>query len=151
MTGTANTKTTDEQQIRDLIKELQRATREKDVDASMANIDEGIVSFDVVNPLQHIGAAALRNRAETWFASFDGPIGYEIRDLCVMAGDQVGFAHGLSHVSAKRTDGSPLEMWWRTTFGFCKIDGKWMTTHEHQSVPFDVESGKASLDLEPSS
>jgi ketosteroid isomerase-like protein len=40
-------------------------------------------------------------------------------------------------------------MWVRATTCYRKIDGKWMITHEHQSVPFDTESGKASLDLEP--
>jgi hypothetical protein len=29
------------------------------------------------------------------------------------------------------------------------MDGKWTVTHEHDSVPFNVESGKASLDLRP--
>jgi ketosteroid isomerase-like protein len=40
-------------------------------------------------------------------------------------------------------------MWWRTTVCFRKIDEKWMVTHEHNSVPFDVGSGKASLDFKP--
>ena len=40
-------------------------------------------------------------------------------------------------------------MWVRATTCYRKIDGTWMITHEHQSVPFDTESGKASLDLEP--
>jgi ketosteroid isomerase-like protein len=35
------------------------------------------------------------------------------------------------------------------TVCFHKIDAKWMVTHEHNSVPFDVESGKASLDFKP--
>ena len=30
-----------------------------------------------------------------------------------------------------------------------KLDGTWLVTHEQSSVPFDVESGKASLDLTP--
>ena len=33
-------------------------------------------------------------------------------------------------------------------FAFRKLTGKWMVTHEHNSVPFDEESGKASLDFE---
>lgn len=41
-------------------------------------------------------------------------------------------------------------MWWRRTVCFRKADGKWLATHEHRSVPFDVERGKASLDLKPS-
>jgi ketosteroid isomerase-like protein len=40
-------------------------------------------------------------------------------------------------------------MWWRTTVCFRKIDEKWMVTREHNSVPFDPKSGKASLDLKP--
>jgi hypothetical protein len=27
------------------------------------------------------------------------------------------------------------------------LDGKWLVTHAHSSVPFDVETGRASLDL----
>jgi ketosteroid isomerase-like protein len=40
-------------------------------------------------------------------------------------------------------------MWWRTTVCFRKIDEKWMVMHEHNSVSFDAESGKASLDFKP--
>jgi ketosteroid isomerase-like protein len=40
-------------------------------------------------------------------------------------------------------------MWVRATLCLRRIDGKWMIAHEHQSVPFDVETGKASLDLKP--
>jgi ketosteroid isomerase-like protein len=115
----------------------------------MSNLAADILVFDVVNPLQHIGADASGKRAAEWFSSFQGPISYEIRDLSITAGDDVAFSHGLSHVSATRRDGGQLDMWWRTTVCFCKTDGKWMVTHEHNSVPFNVESGKASLDLKP--
>lgn len=40
-------------------------------------------------------------------------------------------------------------MWVRATICFRKIEGKWMITHEHNSTPFDVETGRASLDLQP--
>ena len=40
-------------------------------------------------------------------------------------------------------------MWWRATAGYRRTDGKWIVTHQHASVPFDVASGKASLDLKP--
>jgi uncharacterized protein (TIGR02246 family) len=136
-------------EIRALIDDRVKAVRTRDVNASMSNLASGILSFDVVNPLQHLGSDAIRKRAEQWFASFQGPIGYEIHDLRITAGDDVAFSHGLSHVSATRGDGGKLDMWWRTTTCFRKIDGKWMITHEHNSVPFDVETGKASLGLKP--
>jgi ketosteroid isomerase-like protein len=148
-TGAVTSNTTDEAEIRRLIEAREKAVRSRDAKGSMANIASDIVSFDVVNPLQRTGSDELRKRAEEGFASFQGPIGYETRDLEITAGDDVAFARGLSHVNGMRQDGGHLDMWWRTTLCFSKIDGKWMITHEHNSVPFDVESGKASLDLKP--
>jgi ketosteroid isomerase-like protein len=40
-------------------------------------------------------------------------------------------------------------MFWRATVCLRKIDGEWTVIYTHTSVPFDVRSGKASLDLEP--
>ncbi len=148
-TGIANSKATDEAQIRALIDDRAKAVRDKNVNEAISSIAPNIVSFDVVNPFQQMGSDASKKRAENWFSSFEGPIGYEIRDLSITAGHNVAFSHGLSHVSATRTDGGKLDMWWRTTVCFRKIDEKWMVTHEHNSVPFDVESGKASLDFKP--
>jgi ketosteroid isomerase-like protein len=39
--------------------------------------------------------------------------------------------------------------WLRSTLGFRKIDGRWRVAHQHVSVPFDMESGQAKLDLKP--
>ena len=38
-------------------------------------------------------------------------------------------------------------MWWRATVCCRKLDGKWMISHVHSSVPFDTEIDKASLGL----
>jgi uncharacterized protein (TIGR02246 family) len=146
---TESRRAANETQIRVLTDERTKAVRAKDVLGASSGIAPDVLLFDVVNPLQHIGSDASRNRAEEWFASFQGPIGYEIRDLDITAGDDVAFSHGISHVSATKTDGGKIDMWWRTTLCFRKIDGKWMVTHEHNSVPFDPENGKASLDLKP--
>ena len=146
---TGNRKSIEEAEIRKLMDDQAKAVRAKDIAGSMSNYAPDIVSFDVVNPLQKIGLDACRKRAEDWFASFEGPIGYEIRDLSITTGDDAAFCHGLNRVNATRTDGGKIDMWWRSTVCYRKIDGKWMITHEHSSVPFDVESGKASLDLKP--
>jgi uncharacterized protein (TIGR02246 family) len=148
-TGIANSKTIDEAQIRALIDDRAKAVRDKNVNEAISSIAPDIVSFDVVNPFQQIGSDAFKKSAEDWFSSFAGSIGYEIRDLSITAGDSVASSHGLSHLSATRTDGGQRDMWWRTTVCFRKIDEKWTVTHEHNSVYFDVESGKASLDFKP--
>ena|SRR5579859_2081459 len=145
----AKSKATDEAQIRDLIEARVKAVHIKDVNGSMESITPDILLFDVVNPLHRRGSDAERKRTQEWFSSFQGPIGYKIHDLFIATGNDVAFSHCLNRYSGTTTDGGELGMWVRATTCYRKIDGKWMITHEHQSVPFDTESGKASLDLEP--
>ena len=149
-TEITNSKTTYEAQLRALIDDRAQAVRDKDVNKAISRLVPDSLSYDVVNPFLQMGSDASKRRAEDWFSSFDGPIGYEMRDLSITAGDSVAFSHCLSHVSATRADGGQLDMWWRTTICFQKIDEQWMVTHEHNSVPFDVASGKAVLDFKPS-
>src|SRR5262245_56569831 len=78
-----------------------------------------------------------------------GPIGYELRGLDVVAGEDVAYLHGLNHVEGTATGGDELDMWWRSTLGLRKQGGEWQATHSHTSVPFDMETSKALLDLQP--
>ena len=45
--------------------------------------------------------------------------------------------------------GARIDMWFRKTLGLQRRDGTWLITHDHGSVPFNPESGKASLGLQP--
>jgi ketosteroid isomerase-like protein len=146
---TETDKANEEARIRRLIDDRVKAVRAKDVEAAMACVAPNIVSFDVVNPLLSTGSDSSRRRAERWFASFQGPIGFEISDLTIAASGDAAFCHGLHHVNAMKADGEKLEMWWRATICFQKSEGRWLITHEHNSVPFDMETGKASIDLKP--
>jgi hypothetical protein len=67
-------------QIRERIEAWAQALRAKDLNALMAHYAPDIVTFDVM-PLQSLGADAYRKNFEAWFASVQGPIDYEIRDL----------------------------------------------------------------------
>jgi uncharacterized protein (TIGR02246 family) len=146
---TENGKATGEAEIRAAIKGWAKALRAKDINALMTNYAPDVLSFDVVNPLQRQGRDEAKKRAEEWIASWQGPIECEISNLSITAGNDVAFSHHLSHFSGKRLDGGKIDMWIRATLCYRKIDGKWMVTHEHVSVPFDPESGQASLDLKP--
>jgi ketosteroid isomerase-like protein len=146
--GTNNHMSHDEAEIRTLIGARVRAVRAKDVTAALARVDADVVLFDVVTPLHARGVRAERARLEEWVATFDGPIGYDMRDLVVVTDGAVAFSHCLNHYSGATRAGT-LDMWVRATTGYRKRDGEWRITHEHQSTPFDPRSGKASLDLEP--
>ena len=147
--ATVGRQTADAGQIRTLIDEWAKAVRAKDASGSLSNYAPDVLLFDVIGPLRYIGLDAARKRSEQWLSSFRGPLGYEVRDLTIAAGDDVAFCHSLNHVSGTTMDGQELDMWWRSTICFHNIDGKWMVTHGHSSVPFNVESGIASLDLKP--
>ena len=146
---TENSKIADEAQIRTLIEGRVKAVSKKDSNALLSNHAADILSFDVINPLQHSGVDAVRARAEKWFASYQSSIGYEIRDLNIITSETVAFCHFLYQVSGTLNDGGNINMWVRATVCLSKVGGKWLITHEHQSVPFDVETGKASLDIKP--
>lgn len=147
---TGNDAVTAEAELRALIDERARAIRAKDVDAVLSVYLLEVLVFDVVGPLRHTGRESVRERLEAWLSQFrEGPIGYELRDLRLTVGGDAAFSHCLSHVDATMPDGNRIDMWWRATSCFARIDGRWMVTHEHSSVPFDMESLKASLDLKP--
>jgi ketosteroid isomerase-like protein len=46
-------------------------------------------------------------------------------------------------------NGSRTDFWLRATTGFRKLDGNWLITHDHVSVPLDLETGTALLNLTP--
>ena len=125
------------------------AIRAKDVDGSLSHYAPTVLAFDLVEPLRYVGLNALRLRLDNWLSSFDGPIDFENHDLSITGDEKVAFAHSLNHVRGTLRDGTNLNMYWRATVCLRKIDGEWTVVHTHTSVPFDMQSGKASLDLQP--
>ena len=63
-------------------------------------------------------------------------------------GAEAQFAHSLNRISGTRRNGKRTAYWVRWTPCFRKIDGRWLIVR-HQAVPFDPETGRAALDLEP--
>jgi ketosteroid isomerase-like protein len=81
---------------------------------------------------------------------WQGPIGYEIRNLSILVGDDVAFSHSLNRMHGTKTDGAKGDLWFRHTFGFQRIKGEWKIAHEHESVPFYMDgSFKAAIELKP--
>jgi ketosteroid isomerase-like protein len=138
-----------EAEIHQIVTGWTTALYEKDVDARTAGYDTDVVIFDVIDPLQHHGLESVRRRLADWLSSFQGPVGCEVRDLHVVAGDDVAFCHSLNRFSGTTTNGDPLNMWVRFTVGFHKVDGAWTVVHEHASVPFNPGTGRASTTIEP--
>jgi uncharacterized protein (TIGR02246 family) len=139
----------DETAIRELVDGLASAIRAKDIDGVMSVYARDLVAFDIVPPLQYVGDVAY---AKTWlevFQRFRGPIHYEVHDLRVTAGDEVAFSHSLNRIGGTMMNGGKTDLWLRCTACYCKTGGRWRVAHLQVSVPVDLASGKALLDLSP--
>src|SRR5215831_6668407 len=139
----------DEAAIRQRIDELVEAIRAADLEGLKSIYAPDIVSFDVGPPLQHIGARAKWKNWEEAFTVFQRPLDYETRGLTITLDGDVAFAHGINRLTGTLKNGSRGGSWVRATLCFRKIDGDWLVVHDHASVPLDLESGRALLNLEP--
>jgi len=139
----------DEAHIRQRIGQLREALRAMDLDGVMSIYAPDIVSYDIVPPLQHVGAEAKKKNWADAFAMYQRPLEYEIRDLTITIGDDVAFGHSLNRINGTLKNGNRAGFWLRWTACFRKIDGNWLIAHDQVSVPLDFESGRALLNLAP--
>ena len=142
---TGEKQTTDETQIRQQIDGLVNAVRNKDLDRAMSFYSPDVVSFDLEPPLQYLHT----KRWKQTFAAFEGPLGYDIRDLSITTGNDVAFAHSLNHSRGTLKSGARSDVWVRWTACFRKLNGTWLIVHDHVSVPVAPATGKAAMDLKP--
>jgi ketosteroid isomerase-like protein len=144
----ATSRPSSETQIRGVIDDWADALRRKDPAGVVRHYAPDFIQFSLVPPL--VSTAANAEGLEAWFATWQGPIGYELRDLTITAADDIAFCHGLTRLSGTKTDGARADVWFRHTFGLRKIGGAWKIVHEHESVPFYMDgSFKAAVDLKP--
>ena len=141
----------DEAAIRALIDRWTKAAHEKNVDGVMSIYQRGpsLVAYDLVPPLQYKGWDAYRDDYKAFFDQYDGPIEFEFRDLVIAADATFGYSHELQRVSGTLKGGQKAAFWLRVTDIYRKIGGQWRVVHEHVSVPTNLETGKAALDLTP--
>jgi ketosteroid isomerase-like protein len=122
-----------EKAIRDLIDDWTEAICNGDIDRVLANRSGDIVMYDVPEPIEVRGIEAYK---ETWKPFFDhnpaGPDRFRLSDVTVIAGDDVAFAHGLLIIGGG-------DAHCRLTIGLRRIDGAWLVTHEHHSIPLGLD------------
>jgi ketosteroid isomerase-like protein len=134
MTPDGKTASSIEATLRMRIEEIAQAIRDKDIARLMAFYAHDVVVFDVRPPLDTRGADAYRQNFERWFASFEGPLSFEVKNLRVATGEARAFCHYLGLVVGSKP-GRVTGYWIRGTTCFERRDGNWLVTHEHISMP----------------
>lgn len=138
--------------IEEIIESLERALRSKDPASVTELFAPNNVMMTLEAPLRRTSRDPAQGRAAlaAWFESWVGPLEIRHRDLVVVASNDVAFAHMLCHMVGEKKDTGPVDLWYRETYGFQKLEDRWKIVHEHQSVPMAMDgSGNAELALTP--
>lgn len=143
----AHSMSDDEVQIRAALDARAIAMRNKHVQGVLSSFSDDAVGFFLETPLEQ---SPRQQDLAGWFATWTGPIGYEMRELTIRSGGDVAYGHALSRMSGPRTDGEETDLWFRETFCLQKFNGRWLITHMHESVPLYMDGNvRAAFDLTP--
>ena len=138
-------------EIKAVIDERIAAIGDKDAARAISCLADDVVAFELAPPLS-LGADAVRDEAgfAAWLGGFD-EIAIEMRDLVIEAGERIGFARALHHLTGTRVGGRPVSLWLRSTLCFRREPDGWRIAHAHSSVPMLMDgSFRAAVGLEPS-
>ncbi|HKR28204.1 MAG TPA: nuclear transport factor 2 family protein [Acidobacteriaceae bacterium] len=140
----------DEAGVRRWLDAWTKAFEARDVNATMALYSPDVLAYDLVPPLQYVGGDAYRKDFETFYAGFKGPLHAEYRDIHIITSGDLAVVEVLEQVSGTQaSNGQPISMWVRATSALRKVNGRWLDVHDHVSVPVDMDTGKALMDLKP--
>nr|WP_300052147.1 nuclear transport factor 2 family protein [uncultured Nocardioides sp.] len=124
----------DVDEIRTLIQRWAEAVHRGDLDAVVKDHADDIVMFDVPPP--HRGVRGLDGYRATWPDFFElqrsGAL-FEIAELEVIAGNDVGFAYALLRCGRPTEDDPGVEPRLRLSLGLRRNGDRWEVAHEHHS------------------
>jgi uncharacterized protein (TIGR02246 family) len=120
----------------------------KDTNAIMALYvpDQSLIVFDASIPRQYTGAAAYTKDWNDFWAMFPGPAKMDLSDLDITTGGNVAYGHSIQHATMTDKKGKKMEMTVRVTDGYKKVNGQWLISHEHVSVPVNFSTMKPDMD-----
>jgi len=135
-------------EIRDVIDRWTFALQNKYPASVAAQQTHHFVQYSLAPPL--IADTSNTDDLEDWFATWKGPIGYELIGAVIHASSDLAICHGIAHLTGEKIDGYLVDLWFRVTLGLTKSEGAWKIFHEHASVPFYMDGSlRAAVDLKP--
>ena len=119
-----------------MIERWASAVHDGDLDAVLADHAEDIVMFDVPPPYDGLRSIdAYRDVWPPFFGWQASGASFEIVELSVTAGDDVGYAYALLRCGTPRELAEQPANRLRLTLGLRKELGRWVVAHEHHSFP----------------
>jgi uncharacterized protein (TIGR02246 family) len=131
-----------------LLENYTSAVLAKDVDAFLDLYADDTLVFDSWGSWEFAGADAWRPMVQMWFDSLGDKV-CEARFTEVVASvrDDLATAHAAVRYAEVTAGGDEADsMMNRITVTLEKRDGEWKITHEHTSMPLDMETAKGIFD-----
>jgi ketosteroid isomerase-like protein len=151
--------TSTQAEVRAILDSRIEACRAKDIDRLMSLYSPDIVHFDCVPPLEFVGSDAVRRNFLRWFDEYEGTINLETHHLniAILESGDVAFVHMLHLDTGTMLDedmgtekqGPDRMLWLRSTVCCRRSDGRWLITHEHISLPVNLETMTAVPNVAP--
>jgi ketosteroid isomerase-like protein len=130
-----------------LFQKLEKAHADHDADAIVEAYAPDAVIYDLAPPLGRRGMK--RDSVVAWLAGWEGPILIDARDVTLTIEGNLAFVSAFNRMRG-RIGGKDQDMWYRTTMGLRKREGRWSIVFDHTSVPFYMDgSYRAAVDLKP--
>jgi uncharacterized protein (TIGR02246 family) len=131
----------DESALRELVDRWVAGIQNRDVEAVVANHTDDLVMFDVPPPYD--GVRGVDEYRKSWPPFFDwlacsGAL-FDLKELAVVTAAESPLAYGHALLRC----GTPVDLTakpavrLRISFGFRKVDGRWLIAHEHHSFPME--------------
>ncbi|BCY08581.1 nuclear transport factor 2 family protein [Actinoplanes sp. L3-i22] len=122
-----------------------------DARAILSHYAPGFVEYSLAPPLRQPGDVRDPAALQAWLDTFAAPPRREVTRLEITTDGDVAFTTSLDRMTAvPRGSTESFCLWFRVTLGLRRIDGRWLVTHEHESVPFEMDgSFRASTGLTP--
>ncbi|GAA0548165.1 SgcJ/EcaC family oxidoreductase [Paractinoplanes ferrugineus] len=138
-------------EIQEVIERKAALLETGDATAILSYYAPTFVEFTLAPPLRQPGNGLDPTALASWIATFEAPPRREVTDLRITTDGTVAFATSLDCLTATpRGATSSFTLWFRVTLGLRRVDGRWLVTHEHESVPFEMDgSFRAAISLTP--
>ncbi|MBH0160516.1 YybH family protein [Fictibacillus sp. 26RED30] len=138
--------------VQDVLENYKSAVYEKDVDQFLSTYAADVHIYDCWGNWECKGISSWRENVVMWFNSLseDGNLlKVDINEVTIEENTSVAFVHcAVSFVAYSEQSGEKLrQMTNRFTFGLKKINESWVITHEHSSLPIDMNTGKGIFNL----
>ena len=132
---------TAETQVRAVLENWAKATRQNRKDEILKNHIPDLVIFDVLPPMKYETAESYRRSWDEWQPETQNEGQFDLENLSITASNDLAFAHCFICCGGTMPDGHKFQDLVRATFCLKKIDGAWKVLHQHISKPIQQSSG----------